>query len=258
MKKLTFFILLLFCSCQNYLTKSKKTVETNDREYYQDSLQYNKILNNSINLVNEKLNESEFTANDTLQDIVTQIKYGRLFDESTKHLIVTSIGHKYVNFTIFVLEDRTFNKLLSEEIWTYNFIGFYIQDINGDNKKDFIEVTMTSSGCCPREQYSVYLYQNNTGNFYDPISFMNPEFLPENKLIVGFEYGQPLDTYLYKFGWNGFKIDTLEYIKHNILDSTNRTFLRIFNPISINTDTVVINSIPVEYKNICDWFLSTE
>lgn len=257
-RKLIFNLFILLCSCQIISPKINKIARTNEIVYELDSLQYTKILNNSINLVKKNVNKTEFVFNDSSDHLVTQIRYGSFFEESRKHLIIAAKSQEYIYFTILTLIDTTFQKLLSEDIWLNNFIGFYITDINGDKENDFIKITMASSGCCPREQHSVYIYQKRSGDFYHPLPFMNPEFLPDKKLIVGYEYGQPIDIHLYKFGWNDYKLDTLEYIEHNIIDSTNRTFLRILNPISIKPDTTVIDFIPLEYKDISDWFLSIE
>jgi hypothetical protein len=115
---------------------------------------------------------------------------------------------------------------------------------------------LTSSGCCRRDVYNVYLNQPDKGNFTQDYEFINPTFSAKEKIIRGVEYGNPGEVGLYKYKWNGLQVDTIEFIYP---DANNKgQFIKTkkgaYRP--TGKEGVVLKTVPKEYQKIesYEWF----
>jgi hypothetical protein len=93
--------------------------------------------------------------------------------------------------------------------------------------------------------------------FAGPYSFINPTFYAKEGVVRGVGYGMPGNTALYKYKWNGLRVDTMEYIYHNADDTRQHSFYSTNRP--IEEENVIkrrLNSLPAEYRSITDfdWF----
>ena len=96
--------------------------------------------------------------------------------------------------------------------------------------------------------------------FSENFEFVNPTFSTKEKIIRGVCYGHPGETEMYKYEWNGEKVDTLEYVsyqKNNNGVKTGKVAILTYTPNSNSFKTLnVLKSVPAEYKKIegFDWF----
>ncbi|MBL7826692.1 MAG: hypothetical protein JNJ57_08685, partial [Saprospiraceae bacterium] len=79
-------------------------------------------------------------------------------------------------------------------------------------------------------------------------------------LIRGVCYGYPGETPMYKFGWRGEHVDTLEYVyfeKNSNGENTGKILVSKYPPdADIRQKVKRLNAVPNEYKTIegYDWF----
>lgn len=150
--------------------------------------------------------------------------------------------------------------MVNKVLMTGSYPDWSIKDINNDGLKDFLINWYPLSGCCMRNIFDLYLSQTDE-TFSPEIELANPTFFLKEKLIRGVTYGHPGLASLYKFKWNGLKLDTLEYIYPNIKDTLQISFVksnRISYPHSKHNQSKNIKSIPKEYKTVLglDYFKS--
>ena len=202
-----------------------------------------------------------FTTNrDTSFQSVTTLRYGHLLSKDTYLLMMKRNEppwHTLLN--IYILKNGQFRLLYQGENieGDFEFLGDTLRDINGDGYKDYVIHLYPSSGCCRRNVYRVLLFDPHRSQFGEVQEFINPTFYPRRKLILGVEYGQPGEVPLYKFRWNGMKIDTIEFI--HILNGKKGRYLRTTHDMYLPTaeDGIVLKSVPKEYRSIEDfaWFM---
>jgi hypothetical protein len=90
-------------------------------------------------------------------------------------------------------------------------------DLNGDNKRDLLIEFYASAGTGIKNGTAVYLFNENRNQFLSkPIELPNPTFYLKDKTVVSYYVGNG-GGYATKFKWNGFKLDTLEYIDINVI-----------------------------------------
>lgn len=191
----------------------------------------------------------------TRQNLRVEIEYGNIFDKDKAHTIIHVVGRYLSLVGIYYYN----NIEVADSLQTLLFFTRYhignngdtIQDVNGDDRKDFILKSYPMSGCCLAELRDVYLFQTAT-KFTEKYDFINPTFYPKEKVIRGLTYGwNPL---LYKYKWNKLEIDTIEYIVPNLIDTTRSTFYRTKKWQDPNDmekiNKTKLNSIPKEYYSI--------
>lgn len=129
-------------------------------------------------------------------------------------------------------------------------------DVNGDGLNDFIVKWYPSSGCCLANINDVFLNKRSSKGFSDKIELLNPNFYPNDRIIRGVDYGHPGKVSLYKYKWNNYAIDTIEFITPYFKDK--RKFIKSKKPVYKPTpdDGTLLDTVPDEYKNIegFDWF----
>ena len=188
-------------------------------------------------------------------NLYVTIKHGNIFNNKDTHAIIT-IGSSYRNLICVYYYNKSegadsLETLLYTDRYHNIHDGDTIQDVNGDKNKDFIVKWYPMSGCCLAEMRDVYLFRSKT-ELSEKYHFLNPTFYPKEKVIRGIEYGY--DAPLYKYKWNGLRIDTLEYIHKNLEDSTKTTYWKTKNWTGDynlrNIKKTKLNSIPKEYYSI--------
>jgi hypothetical protein len=232
-----------------------------EEEAKSDSIRLGKALMNALNYANLNKNKSTFkfemNSDDTSFNVTTQLVYGNLFSQNIKHLLVRRLGPSSVICNIFLLKNEKF-KLVAEHVQEgLTYLDDTLKDVNGDSYKDYLVHWYPSSGCCRRNVYSVFLYLPETGQFTNDYQFINPTFYPFEKVIRGVGYGYMAS--LYKYKWNGLKVDTLEFV---YLDTSTVNKFYITKKSDYNRPPLVkskiVNKIPEEYEKIesLDWFLN--
>lgn len=171
----------------------------------QDSIQSVRTLERALNMAYNRKGERAYTiASDSLQ-----MRYGHLFSSSVKHLIIHRTFESGVNATIYKLHNNRFIQVCKKEMSPFSYLGDTLQDVNGDGKVDYLFHWYPASGCCQRDIYAVFIQKDN-GDFTPEFEFINPRFSAHERIIRGKCYGY--DAPLYKYKWNGYHIDTIEYI----------------------------------------------
>ena len=240
--------------------KRRKEIEEQEKN---DSIQILKILDASLVYAAKNKEKNSFhykfdmLTDDSSFNVVTNLSYGHLFSKDRKHLIVKRTVPWGVISSVFLLEKSNFKKVCDIEPPANAFIDDTLKDINGDRYKDFLVHTYSTSGCCRRNVYNVFLYFPKTGGFTSDYRFMNPTFSPNEKLIRGVEYGHPGEVGLYKYKWNGLRVDTIEFIYpyYNKKGQFIKTQKQEYLP--TNNEGTVLKYLPNEYQNIesVEWFL---
>lgn len=222
--------------------KTPQQIEEERKQVFADSINMIRTLELALKIANQKKVKEKFS----LESDTLNIRYGHLFSSSVKHLIVSRMFQYGINTDIYKLHyDKKFVKVCSKDMAPLAYIGDTIQDVNGDGRVDFLFHWYPMSGCCLRDIFDVYLQKPN-GDFADEVEFINPSFSAKEKTIRGlcYGYGAPL----YKYKWNGYKIDTIEYIYFP--DSTNgNRFIRRKHEDETEKGEI-IKELPDEYRKI--------
>lgn len=241
------------------LEKRKKIKE----EDFADSLRLEKVLRDALKIANQNISKDKFIEKyEVSPDSIpmhVEINLDYHFTKTNPHLIIRRSEPSAVYIDIYSKSDREFKKVVSHEQWTMTYVNDTIRDINGDGLNDFVVNWYGSSGCCLKAFSNVYLLQQDKKAFSMNFEFINPTFAPKEKIIRGVCYGHPGETEMYKYKWNGEKVDTLEYVSYerNKNGKTGKIILSIGRPYLNKYKTLkILNSVPIEYRKIegYDWF----
>lgn len=239
------------------------TISGEDRES-SDSIRIAKVFKECMDYALQHKNKGAFKhefetmPDDSSFEVTAQLEFGNIFDPNRKHLIIRNIVAWGAECSIFILENNKFKQVCEKQKLGITFLGDTLMDINGDGYKDYSVHTYPTSGCCRRDVYEVFLYQSRSGRFTKDYYFINPTFYPKEKIIRGVEYGHPGEVGLYKYRWNGLRVDTLEFVypyaRHG--GKFIRTRKREYRPGP--QDGQVLGALPTEYRKIksIDYFLS--
>ena len=283
----TLGLLMTFFSCRQPNEKNNVTVVTRDssqinldkkeRERSEkrkeikkqdkiDSLNLEKFLRKAIKIAEQNVNLDKFKKEyvETMPDSSYQVEVSIIsdfyFSKENPHLIIRRNTPGSVYIDVFSKNYNRINKVISHEQWNITYVNDTIRDINGDGLKDFIVNWYGSSGCCLKAFSNIYLLRPDKKTFSNNFEFINPTFSPKEKIIRGICYGHPSETEMYKYKWNGEKIETLEYIsyeKNEKGDKTGKIIISSDIPHGKNFKVLKrLNYIPREYKLIegYDWF----
>lgn len=225
---------------QDY-TISKEQLEEERRQQILDSINFDRTLRLGLRIANNKKDKNKFT----LQSDSLTIRYGYLFTPNEKHLIIRRTFPIAVQTDIYKLQNNEFVNVCSKEMHPMAFIDDTIQDVNGDNLGDYLFHWYPMSGCCERNIYDVFLLNEN-GDFTNEIEFINPIFSAKEKVVRGRRYGH--EAPLYKFKWNGFKIDTIEFV-YFPSNMKNGKYIKRKHE-NVNEKGEVLKKLPEEYRKI--------
>jgi hypothetical protein len=154
--------------------------------------------------------------------------------------------------------DNTFKGIKAFGESLENFVSDTVQDVNGDGRMEFVANYISTMQDLKFRYSIVTLFENDTTCLTGSTSFPNPSFSAKEKVVRGVLAGKAGQTEIYKYQWNGFEVDTVEYIYH---DSEPGRFIKSpFLPFDKrNTVNVMekLNTIPAEYQNLpeLNWFL---
>ncbi|MBA4849547.1 XAC2610-related protein [Emticicia sp. BO119] len=231
-------------------------------EEISDSLHLNNILQKALSIAQKNSSQINFTGefetkSDTFGLVRTRLSIGYFFSKRYKHLIVNRENPGGDRINIYHLNSKKVQTVLFYIQSERSYVKDILQDVNGDGYKDFVVDLYGKTGCCLKTFNEVYLYLPETGRFSGRFEFINPTYSPKEKVIRGVGYGQPGETEMYKYKWNGLKIDTIEfiypdekhkgyYIKSNTLPEDKK-----------RTKIIRLKKVPKEYIRIYgyDWFM---
>lgn len=269
-------VIFTFCSCDRRAAQSKKNDDPQanisekalakkkqngaDQDPY--SLSQERALEKALSLATQNLDSTSFSKTfkyrtKSTADISTDVVIGQLFSKKQRHVLIRRKSDADVYLNIYTIKGEKLELVLFYEEIRLVYVSDTIQDVNGDQQPDFLINWYGSIGCCLKNFYNVYLFQNTDSKFPEMYEFINPTFSAKEKMVRGVGYGHPGATYLYKFRWDGFKIDTLEYI----FPDKNRAGHYLKSPTTTydadDVQEIRLKSVPKEYSGIYgyDWFL---
>lgn len=229
-----------------------------------DSLRLDKILKDALKIAKQNnFSKSLFIEYDTASDdssfvVTVNISFGYLFSINNRHLLIRRLvpGGAYLNLYLITAND--FIPVIYREQCGMTYINDTIRDVNGDGLKDFLVHWYPCSGCCKRDIFNVYLNKEDNGTFTNDYEFINPTFSSSEKIIRGVKYGHPGEVELYKYKWNGFRVDTVEFIYPIKVKGQNRTYIKT-NKLLYSKGPIKkikFKTVPKEYHKIdgYDWF----
>lgn len=228
-----------------------------------DSLRLDIILQGALIIANQNINKDKFIEKYEVSyesiPVSVEINLNYHFTNTKPHLIIRRSDPNAIYIDIYTKVGNKFEKVVSHEEWTMTYVSDTIRDINGDGLNDFVVNWYGANGCCLKGFSNVYLLLQDKNSFSDDFEFINPTFSPKEKIIRGICYGPPGETEMYKYKWNGVKVDTVEYVSYERTDKgkTGNIIISIDIPYSSKSKTVkVLKSVPLEYKKIYgyDWF----
>lgn len=228
-----------------------------------DSIRLDKILQDALKIAYQNFGKEKFVkkydvATDSIP-VSVEVNLDYYFTKENPHLIIRRNDPSAIYIDIYSKADSKFEKVVSHEQWTMTYVNDTIRDINGDGLNDFVVNWYGANGCCLKAFSNVYLLRQDRKSFSENFEFINPTFSLKEKIVRGVCYGHPGETEMYKYKWNGEKVDTLEYVSYErnekgktgkIIISTDRPYGDKFKILK------VLNSVPTEYKKIegYDWF----
>jgi hypothetical protein len=239
--------------------EKRRLIEDEDRI---DSIRLSTVLDKALIIASRNIDLKTFTIEfeseiDSIFKVITIMKMDTFFSDKYKYLIIHRSSPSLINIDVYIKRDNKFEKVITHEESNLTYVNDTIQDVNGDGQKDFLVNWYGNNGCCLKNFYNVYLLHADNGIFSQSYEFINPTFSAKEKLIRGVRYGQPGETELYKFRWNGLKVDTVEYIYPDILRKGHYLKSDRLPYASKSVKETKIKDVPIEYKNIYGygWFL---
>jgi hypothetical protein len=230
-----------------------------------DSLILLKVLEGSLKLATENIGKGMFHKEYEVRQqgdfkITIEISLDHHFSNQYSHLIIRRISPDAVYLDIYSVNENEFKKLISYEQWAMVYRKDTIVDVNGDGLKDFVVNGYGANGCCLKAFDDVYLAREDHKTFSKSFQFLNPTFSPLEKIIRGVCYGFAGETSMYKYKWNGERVDTLEYISYEKDEYGKKTGKVIATKhASLRKNERILkqfDSVPNEYTTIAgyDWF----
>jgi hypothetical protein len=241
--------------------EKRKQIEEQDRI---DSLRLDKVLKDALKIATRNIGKDKFQEKyEVMPDSIpvsVEISLDYHFTKTNPHLIIRRNEPSTIYIDIYSKHNNKFERVVSHEQWTMTYVNDTIWNINGDGLNDFVINWYGSNGCCLKAFSNVYILRPDKKSFSNNFEFINPTFSPREKIIRGVCYGHPGETEMYKYKWNGEKIDTLEYVTYEKNDKgvkTGKVIISTERPYGDKYRTLkVLNSVPTEYSKIegYDWF----
>ncbi|WP_298509695.1 hypothetical protein [uncultured Kordia sp.] len=246
--------------------KTKPIVTEEQEEEKSHSVLMQEVLDRAISKLKLHLSEDVYkTHYEEIKDSFilakVNISTGNFFSKKERHAIVSRSDSGTIHFNIFSVDENKLKEILHHEQSAITYISDTIQDINGDQRNDFVINGYGSSGCCLKAFSNVYLFQKDSKEFTNIFHFLNPTFSPKEGVIRGICYGHAGETEMYTYKWNGTAVDTLEfmYFQRNLKGEKTGKIIRSNKRYHSNEKKVeqVLHTVPKEYRNISgyDWFL---
>ena len=229
-----------------------------------DNTSPDKILQEALKIANQNIDKDRFVQKYEVSSdcipISVEIDLDYHFTKANPHLIIRRSELSVIYIDIYTKIDGKFEKVLSHEQWTMEYVDDTVLDINGDGLNDFVVNWYGSNGCCLKAFSNVYLLRADKISFSNDFEFVNPTFSPKEKIVRGVCYGHPGETEMYKYKWNGEQIDTLEYVSYQKNEEgvkTGKIIISTGGQYDNKSKLLrVLDSVPKEYREIqgYDWF----
>lgn len=252
-----------------YDKKEKERLERRslmDEQDYADSIRLDKVLQDALKTSNQNIDKERFSQKyEILLDripVTVEINFDYHYTKSNPHLVIRRNEPSAIYIDIYSKVEDRFEKVISHKQWAMTYVNDTIRDINGDGINDFVVNWYGASGCCLKAFSNIYLLRQDKKRFSQSFEFINPTFSSVEKIIRGVGYGHPGKTELYKYKWNGEKVDTLEYVSYQTKETdmsikTGKVIVSASSPYGDKAKILkVLNSVPTEYRKIegFDWF----
>lgn len=248
-------------------TKKKESIDngkTLEEQEYSNSIKLASILQEALKIADQNIEQNKFVQkyevnNDSIP-VVVSINLDYHFTSIYPHLIIRRNSANDVYINIYSRKNNQFKEVASHKEWVMTYVSDSIQDINGDGLNDFVVNWYGTNGCCLKAYSNVYILKQNKREFAENLEFINPTFSPKERIVRGICYGQPGETEMYKYRWNGEFLDTLEYVSYQKNNRGLKTGKIIISKHESykgdNKNVKILNSVPKEYRNIAgyDWF----
>lgn len=236
-------------------SENRRKVEEKD---HTDSILFAKILQDALKIANRNISKEKFIEKyEVYTDSIpvsVEINLDYHFSKTNPHLIIHRNEPNAVKIDIYTKGLDKFEKVVSHEEWIMTYVNDTIKDINGDGLNDFVVNWYGNNGCCLKAFSDVYLLKQNKKGFSEEYEFINPTFSPREKIIRGVCYGHPGETAMYKYKWDGEKIDTVEYVSYETNTQgikTGKILVSKEIPNGSKFKTLkILNAVPTEYKKI--------
>lgn len=241
--------------------EKRKKIEEQD---IADSIRLDKVLQDALKIANQNITKVKFSkkyeiSSDSIP-VSVEINLDYYFTKASPHLIIRRNDPSTIYIDIYFKGDNKFEKVVSNKQWSLTYVNDTISDINGDGLNDFVVNWYGASGCCLKAFSNVYLIRQDKKAFSENFEFINPTFSAIEKIIRGICYGHPGETEMYKYKWNGEKVDTVEYVSYEKNEKGVKTGKVIISKDILYDNRVkpfkLLNSVPTEYRKIegYDWF----
>lgn len=242
----------------------KKWPKASEIIEYEDSIRMTKVLGDALETAKPFLQRGNYESSyevlpDSFYRVQVEIEIGNFFSEKDTHLLIRRINPETVYINIYKSSKKKIHEVFEYDHWNLTYTSDTIQDINGDNRKDFVVNWYGDTGCCLKAFSNVYL-QRNGEEFSEKFEFINPTFSPKEQIVRGVCYGHPGYTEIYKYKWNGEKIDTLEYVyfqRNSDGEQTGKIILSDKRSHRLPQTKKILDAVPKEYEKIFgfDWFM---
>lgn len=243
-------------------TKDSEATNVNENAVMSDSIKLAAALDSAFKIAKPQFARDSFLTafvfypGDSTYDIRLELEIGHIFGDEGKYFLLRRTLPFATFLNVYQLKEGDAIEAISHEQGGMTYIEDSIADVNGDGFKDFLVHWYPASGCCRRDIFSVYLMIPQQDRFSGEYEFLNPTFSPEEQIVRGVGYDHPGEVGLYKYKWNGFDLDTVEYIYPDADD--RERFTRTKRPLykSRPEDKLVIKQVPSEFLTITsyDWF----
>ena len=236
-----------------------------EEQYSAYKMQLYKVLEDALVIANQNFNKDQFIANYEVSidsiPIRVELNLDYHFSRTYPHLIVRRNEPTATFIDIYRKGENKFEKEIAHEQWLLTYVNDTIRDINGDGLNDFVVNWYGSVGCCLKAFSNVYLLREDKKAFSPNFEFINPTFSPKEKIIRGVCYGHPTETEMYKYKWNGEKVDTIEYVSYERNENglTGKILIATGEGWESNYKILKrLNSVPAEYRRIEGYFWFTD
>lgn len=251
-------------TAKTLLVDAEKPVVTKISEYNEqlEAIRLNKVLTRALMVAKQNIAKTRFNErftqfpDDSSYEVTAEIVFGNLFSADKKHLLIRRVIPWATYLNLYYLQNDSLVQVIYREQGGMTYVKDTILDANGDGQLDYLVHWYPSSGCCRRNIFNVYLYQQEKGTFSSDYEFVNPTFFSKEKIVRGVMYGHPGEAGLYKYRWSGSLVDTVEFIYHDV--SRKGYYIKTKKPAYRPTakDGTQLNKLPLEYQaiNDIDWF----
>lgn len=156
------------------------------------------------------------------------------------------ITRGYVKNTDFILT------ILDTASGISSYRGDTLFDANFDGARDYIINYYSGTGCCPRSQSRIFLFDTTKHVFLPKMEMLNTYFDPKNKTVLSMDYGYPAVHMGIALSKNKWRKDSLVTIEDIFFNEDSSLTLHSYD----SEKDIPLKELPDDYKHIpqVDWF----